>query len=207
MRERFLTAFSSHSTLIGVGFSSKSASLNRAPGWEPESWGYHGDDGHCFQAQNVGKHYGPTFGYGDTIGCGVNFRTGTAFFTKNGHYLGMCDETTGQQAQSSLPRSYLPAHADRVNFPSGIAFREVKGKLYPSVGLKKTGEHVRVNFGQTPFIFDIDSVMKACSTNSPSLSFSYTPIHSLHIRTVSFLGLHSLQHGRRWLQRISCVAS
>lgn len=89
-RERFLTAFSSHSTLIGVGFSSKSASLNRAPGWEPESWGYHGDDGHCFQAQNVGKHYGPTFGYGDTIGCGVNFRTGTAFFTKNGHYLGMC---------------------------------------------------------------------------------------------------------------------
>ncbi|KAK7698709.1 hypothetical protein SLS64_012320 [Diaporthe eres] len=113
-------------TLIGVGFSSKSASLNRAPGWEPESWGYHGDDGHCFQAQNVGKHYGPTFGYGDVIGCGVNFRTGTAFFTKNGHYL-------------------------------GIAFREVKGKLYPSVGLKKTGEHVRVNFGQTPFMFDIDS--------------------------------------------------
>ncbi|KAG6358743.1 hypothetical protein INS49_012262 [Diaporthe citri] len=109
-------------TLIGVGFSSKSASLNRAPGWEPESWGYHGDDGHCFQAQNVGKHYGPTFGYGDVIGCGVNFRTGTAFFTKNGHYL-------------------------------GIAFREVKGKLYPSVGLKKTGEHVRVNFGQTPFIY------------------------------------------------------
>lgn len=77
--------------MIGVGFSSKSASLNRAPGWEPESWGYHGDDGHCFQAQNVGKHYGPTFGYGDVIGCGVNFRTGTAFFTKNGHYLGMCE--------------------------------------------------------------------------------------------------------------------
>ncbi|KAG8158624.1 hypothetical protein KVR01_011746 [Diaporthe batatas] len=116
-------------TLIGVGFSSKSASLNRAPGWEPESWGYHGDDGHCFQAQNAGKQYGPTFGYGDVIGCGVNFRTGTAFFTKNGHYL-------------------------------GIAFREVKGKLYPSVGLKKTGEHIRVNFGQTPFLFDIDSVMK-----------------------------------------------
>jgi Ran-binding protein 9/10 len=81
-----------HSTLIGVGFSSKSASLNRAPGWEPESWGYHGDDGHCFQAQNVGKQYGPTFGYGDTIGCGVNFRTGTAFFTKNGHYLGKSDD-------------------------------------------------------------------------------------------------------------------
>lgn len=63
--------------------------MNRAPGWEPESWGYHGDDGHCFASQNVGKHYGPTFSTGDVIGCGVNFRTGTAFFTKNGHYLSM----------------------------------------------------------------------------------------------------------------------
>lgn len=80
-----------------------------------------------------------------------------------------------------MPRSYLPAHADSVHSHPGIAFREVKGKLYPSVGLKKTGEHVRVNFGQTPFMFDIDSVMKACSTDSPSLSFSYIPVHSLHV--------------------------
>ncbi|ROV98618.1 hypothetical protein VSDG_04258 [Cytospora chrysosperma] len=116
---------------IGIGFSSKSVSLSRAPGWEPESWGYHGDDGHCFASQNAGKHYGPTFSTGDVIGCGVNFRTGTAFFTKNGVDL-------------------------------DTAFREVKGKLYPSVGMKKPGEHVRVNFGQTPFVFDIDQIMKAC---------------------------------------------
>ncbi|ROV96824.1 hypothetical protein VMCG_07920 [Cytospora schulzeri] len=98
---------------IGIGFSSKSVSLNRAPGWEPESWGYHGDDGHCFASQNAGKHYGPTFTTGDVIGCGVNFRTGTAFFTKNGVHL-------------------------------GTAFREVRGKLYPSVGMKKPGEHNEV---------------------------------------------------------------
>lgn len=105
----------------------------------------------------------------------------------------VCMREDGRAATTwSLPRSYLPAHADSVLSHPGIAFREVKGKLYPSVGLKKTGEHVRVNFGQTPFMFDIDSVMKACSTNSPSLSFSCIPIHSLHIHTVSFLGLHSL---------------
>lgn len=63
--------------------------LSRVPGWEPESWGYHGDDGNSFAAQNVGKHYGPTFTTGDTIGCGINFRIGTAFFTKNGVALGM----------------------------------------------------------------------------------------------------------------------
>ncbi|KAK7737924.1 hypothetical protein SLS53_006302 [Cytospora paraplurivora] len=106
-------------TTIGIGFSGKDVSLSRAPGWEPESWGYHGDDGHCFASQNAGKHYGPTFSTGDVIGCGVNFSTGTAFFTKNGFYL-------------------------------DTAFREVKGKLYPSVGMKKPGEHIRVNFGQTP---------------------------------------------------------
>ena len=37
----------------------------------------------------------------------------------------------------------------------------MKGKLYPSIGLKKNGEHIRVNFGQTPFIYDIDGMMEA----------------------------------------------
>ena len=127
---------SSHSTLIGVGFSSKSASLNRAPGWEPESWGYHGDDGHCFQAQNVGKQYGPTFGYGDVIGCGVNFRTGTAFFTKNGHYLGMFVGER-EQARAGLPRSYLPAHADSVFPPQVSHSGKSRGSCTPLLGSKR----------------------------------------------------------------------
>jgi len=45
----------------------------------------------------------------------------------------------------------------------GAAFQDVKGKLYPSVGLKKYGEHVRVNFGQIPFVFDIDGMMAVSS--------------------------------------------
>lgn len=36
-----------------------------------------------------------------------------------------------------------------------------KGKIYyPSVGLKKYGEHLRTNFGQSPFMFDIDGMMR-----------------------------------------------
>ncbi|TVY92111.1 Ran-binding protein [Lachnellula willkommii] len=117
---------------IGIGFSSKSVPLSRLPGWEPESWAYHGDDGHSFGGQASGKHYGPPFAATDVIGCGVNFRTGSAFFTKNGDFL-------------------------------GNAFREIKTniKLFPSVGMKKSGEHVRINFGQTPFVFDIDGMMVA----------------------------------------------
>lgn len=113
---------------IGIGFSSKNVPLSRLPGWEPESWAYHGDDGHSFCCQSSGKHYGPPFTAGDIIGCGVNFRTGSAFFTKNGDHL-------------------------------GTAFREISGKLFPSVGMKKASEHIRVNFGQSPFVFDIDGMM------------------------------------------------
>lgn len=113
---------------IGIGFSGKNVPLSRLPGWEPDSWAYHGDDGHSFCCQSSGKHYGPPFTAGDIIGCGVNFRTGSAFFTKNGDHL-------------------------------GTAFREIKGKLFPSVGMKKSGEHIRVNFGQSPFVFDIDGMI------------------------------------------------
>ncbi|KAK3989251.1 hypothetical protein QBC44DRAFT_87229 [Cladorrhinum sp. PSN332] len=119
---------------IGVGFSAKSASLLRAPGWEPESWGYHGDDGNCFAAQNSGKPYGPKFGPGDTVGCLLNFRKGHILFTKNGREL-------------------------KVAFRD-INFKDIKGKLYPVVGLKKHGDHIWANFGQVPFMFDIDGYMK-----------------------------------------------
>jgi hypothetical protein len=73
---------------IGIGFSTKEVSLNRPPGWEPESWAYHGDDGHSYCCQSNGKHYGPPYTAGDIVGCGINFRTGTSFFTKNGDWLG-----------------------------------------------------------------------------------------------------------------------
>lgn len=42
----------------------------------------------------------------------------------------------------------------------GPAAKDFKGKLYPFIGMKRNGEHVRTNFGQTPFNFDIDSMMK-----------------------------------------------
>lgn len=75
-------------SLIGIGFSSSKVALHRLPGWEPESWGYHGDDGFSFCSTSSGKAYGPKFGTADVIGCGINFRNNTAFFTKNGVNLG-----------------------------------------------------------------------------------------------------------------------
>ncbi|KAL1630560.1 hypothetical protein SLS56_004834 [Neofusicoccum ribis] len=118
--------------LIGIGFSGPKVALHRLPGWEPDSWGYHGDDGFSFCSTSAGKSYGPKFSMNDVIGCGVNFRTNTAFFTKNGVHL-------------------------------GVAFRNIPDNmdLYPALGVKKNGEHLRANFGQEPFVFDIDSEYKA----------------------------------------------
>jgi hypothetical protein len=118
------------------------AALQRLPGWEPDCYAYHGDDGYKFGGVSSGSAYGPKFGTGDIVGCGIDFRTGSIFFTKNGVHNGML---TWSQ------RWNVNAH----RYP-GTAFREVKGdKLYPAVGLKKAGEHIRVNFGQEPFAFDI----------------------------------------------------
>lgn len=77
--------------MIAIGFSGSKSNVERLPGWESESWAYHGDDGKSFFGENQGqgRSYGPMFGANDTIGCGVNFSSGCAFFTKNGVFLGM----------------------------------------------------------------------------------------------------------------------
>lgn len=45
---------------------------------------------------------------------------------------------------------------------AGNAFHDLRDvKLYPSVGMKKQPPvHLKANFGQDPFIFDIDAMVK-----------------------------------------------
>lgn len=56
-----------------------------------------------------------------------------------------------------------------------INFKDVKGKLYPIVGLKKKDDHIWANFGQVPFKFDIDGYMKVCSFNFTVAVFLISP--------------------------------
>lgn len=57
------------------------------PGWD-SNWAYHGDDGARYTGTGWGVPFGPTYGEGDTVGCGVDFRDGTVYYTVNGRYLG-----------------------------------------------------------------------------------------------------------------------
>ncbi|KAJ3596302.1 hypothetical protein NHX12_002711 [Muraenolepis orangiensis] len=113
---------------MGIGLSAQGVNMNRLPGWDKHSYGYHGDDGHSFCSSGTGQPYGPTFTTGDVIGCCVNLINNTCFYTKNGISL-------------------------------GVAFTDLPPNLYPTVGLQTPGEIVDANFGQQPFIFDIEDYM------------------------------------------------
>lgn len=46
---------------------------------------------------------------------------------------------------------------------TGFAVQDIpRHKLYPSVSLKKQGEEILVNFGQEPFVYNIDDLMNVC---------------------------------------------
>ncbi|XP_005995266.1 ran-binding protein 9 [Latimeria chalumnae] len=118
---------------MGIGLSAQGVNMNRLPGWDKHSYGYHGDDGHSFCSSGTGQPYGPTFTTGDVIGCCVNLINNTCFYTKNGHSL-------------------------------GIAFTDLPPNLYPTVGLQTPGEVVDANFGQHPFVFDIEDYVREWRT-------------------------------------------
>ncbi|XP_034061769.1 LOW QUALITY PROTEIN: ran-binding protein 10 [Gymnodraco acuticeps] len=113
---------------MGIGLSAQGVNMNRLPGWDKHSYGYHGDDGHSFWLLRDRPPYGPTFTTGDVIGCCVNLINNTCFYTKNGISL-------------------------------GVAFTDLPPNLYPTVGLQTPGEIVDANFGQQPFVYDIEDYM------------------------------------------------
>ncbi|KAI6005020.1 hypothetical protein F5J12DRAFT_742896 [Pisolithus orientalis] len=112
---------------VSIGFVGRDVKLSRLPGWEKNSWGYHGDSGTICSGDRNGTTFGTTFGVGDIIGCGMDFCQNKVFYTKNGSMLGTVFDNVGKD-----------------------------GDVYPSVGLCHTGESIRANFGQDPFKYDIE---------------------------------------------------
>jgi hypothetical protein len=54
----------------GIGFATDDVKPDRLPGWEPHSYGYHGDDGCAFHGSGQGREYGPKYGQVWTAGWG-----------------------------------------------------------------------------------------------------------------------------------------
>ncbi|XP_072969696.1 ran-binding protein M homolog [Typha angustifolia] len=73
---------------VAIGFTMEQFKMRRQPGWEVNSYGYHGDDGYLYRGHGKGEAFGPTFTTGDTVGAGINYASQEIFFTKNGKPVG-----------------------------------------------------------------------------------------------------------------------
>ncbi|VDD90389.1 unnamed protein product [Enterobius vermicularis] len=131
---------------MGIGLCEKNVDLQRLPGWDKCSYGYHGDDGNFFSSSGSGKQYGPTFTTNDVVGCGLNIVTRTIFYTKNGTSLGLLFIFATFSLNASTAIKDISNVAD----------------LYPVVGLQKHGEILQTNFGQKPFKYNIAVDIQVC---------------------------------------------
>ncbi|KAF6210378.1 hypothetical protein GE061_013482 [Apolygus lucorum] len=165
---------------VAVGLSTQFACLDQLPGTEQNSYGYHGTDGFKYHNNEPGqgKAYGPSFTTGDVIGVGLNFTDNSCFFTKNGHHLGV--------AFSDLPRGW---------------------ELYPTVGLQSVGGMIDANFGQHPFMFDVEDMKKELgmvmrnvidqvplpdmSTNNPDICFDMEKVVMTYLLHNGYCGTAS----------------
>jgi len=120
---------------VAVGVATGTFHLHsRMPGWDAHSYGYHGDDGGIFHASgDMTRRFGPSFGQGDTVGCGVDYVTGGIFYTLNGDFLGY-----GW---------------------TGVDVDFLQQELYPTIGVDSNCP-IACNFGERPFEFDLTAVVE-----------------------------------------------
>ena len=108
---------------LGIGLCQSGYSSHMMPGWRQGSWGFHGDNGAVYRADQSGKEYAEKWNVGDVVGCGLRLSQRELFFTLNGRDLGV--------AFTDVP----------------IA------DYYACVGLHSKGEAMTINFGQQPFLY------------------------------------------------------
>ena len=119
---------------VAVGVCQRAFKLRgKQPGWTRSSWAYHGDDGNAYHGSGVsGVRYGPRFGAGDVVGCGL------------------CRAND----ENLLAVYFVLMRRDEAPRPLGVAYLiDGAGPLYAVVGMDSPALSVTVNFGAAaPFV-------------------------------------------------------
>ncbi|XP_047736984.1 SPRY domain-containing protein 3 isoform X2 [Hyalella azteca] len=116
---------------VSIGVCHDTYPLNKMPGWDKDSLGYHGDDGMLYRGNALGYRFGPRCGKNDRMGCGIrpvppvdvdsqllpqalSQNTHYVYFTRNGKEIGC---VTVVQPEGGLhPCVGLAGPQDRVRF-------------------------------------------------------------------------------------------
>jgi len=117
---------------ISIGYSTINMPINSNPGWYPESFGYHLDDGTFQYNQILFKKIAPICSKGDTVGIGIIYlqkNTYEPFITFNG--------------------SLIKLDLITIN---------IKNNLVPIIGYDHSHK-IKLNFGNEKFKFDISSYL------------------------------------------------
>jgi hypothetical protein len=185
------------------GSSADVQSMLNMPGWQPGSVGYVSRDGERYRSiigsgpwvdsesrASTNPHgkpvpplvwshrakYSSKYGPGDTVGCGWNQNDGTVFFTLNGEYL-------------------------------GVAFHNVFGRMVPSACIVgSTDTSIVANFGQRPFVFDIEPLIHDATTVQTRANRlgNFANMHNLAIESCELLRRLSLHP--TWRKVVADVA-
>ncbi|XP_028172721.1 ran-binding protein 9-like isoform X1 [Ostrinia furnacalis] len=119
---------------MGIGLSAHGVNMNRLPGSPFPGW-----DKHSYGYHGDDGHSFCSSGTGQPYG--PTFTTGDVI----GCGVNLVDNTC-----------FYTKNGHHL----GIAFRGLPPNLYPTVGLQTPGEVVDANFGQQPFVFDIEDMLR-----------------------------------------------
>lgn len=142
---------------IAIGLATKAFNTNgKQPGWTRSSWGYHGDDGCIYHRNGNGTPWGPAFGTGDIVGCGLDCSLPCIWFTVNGRFVGI-------------------SHDEHDDLHRGVRY-------FPVIGVDSRDEVELNTLG--PFCFDLgryqsrkDAAMQLCRRRDEQLQAQSSRSH------------------------------
>lgn len=157
---------------VCVGLASAGFTVDgKMPGWDAQSYGWHGDDGRLYHDSPLGGALVGGFGPGDVIGCGIVY--GSSLIGERGtsdvptsvtRWAALTAEEAGTAWPAAAPLEGRPPGTiffTRNGRVQGPAFADVDTECgwHPAVGIDAPWP-VRFNFGAVaaePFAFDVRS--------------------------------------------------